>query len=93
MAAMVTLSEAWKAAQRHAGGPDRLAERIGIARRTLFKWKSEGVPADWVERVSTATSIDAGLLRPDLAAVFTADTPGADAIRAHLAPPPASKAA
>jgi DNA-binding transcriptional regulator YdaS (Cro superfamily) len=61
----------WREAQAAAGGPDALAERLGIARRTLFKWKREGVPAEAVALVSAATGIPAARLRPDLAAAFT----------------------
>lgn len=55
---------------RRAGGADALAARLGIARRTLFVWKSQGVPADRLAAVSAATGIPAAELRPDLAAAF-----------------------
>ena len=53
-----------------AGGADALAQKLGIARRTLFMWRSEGVPAERVIAVSAATGIPAADLRPDLAAAF-----------------------
>lgn len=58
---------------REAGGADALAEKLGIKRRTLFNWKSEGVPAERVAAVSAATGIPAAELRPDLAAAFLTD--------------------
>jgi DNA-binding transcriptional regulator YdaS (Cro superfamily) len=64
--------DAWKEAQRQAGGPDALAQRLGIKRRTLFLWKSRGVPADRLADVSRITGISAAILRPDLARAFEA---------------------
>ena len=64
---------AWADAMRRAGGADALAAQIGIARRTLFVWKSQGVPADRLAAVSAATGIPAADLRPDLAAAFASD--------------------
>lgn len=58
---------------RRAGGADALAAQIGIHRRTLFLWKSRGVPAERVPAVSAATGIPAAELRPDLAAAFATD--------------------
>ncbi len=55
---------------REAGGADALAAKLGIKRRTLFNWKSEGVPAERVAAVSAATGIPAAELRPDLVAAF-----------------------
>ena len=63
----------WSAAQKGAGGADALAEKLRIARRTLFKWKAEGVPAErWLD-VSRVTGIAPADLRPDLAAAFQGD--------------------
>lgn len=69
---MTDTATAWKEAQRQAGGPDALAARIGIKRRTLFLWKVRGVPAERIEDVSRATGIPAATLRPDLARAFEA---------------------
>jgi DNA-binding transcriptional regulator YdaS (Cro superfamily) len=61
------------AAIKAAGGAEALAGRLGIARRTLFLWRSNGVPAERVIAISAATGIPAAELRPDLAAAFATD--------------------
>jgi DNA-binding transcriptional regulator YdaS (Cro superfamily) len=60
----------WRDALKAAGGADALAASLGIARRTLFKWRAEGVPADRLADFATATGIAPADLRPDLARVF-----------------------
>lgn len=62
----------WRDAQKDAGGADALAAKLGIARRTLFKWKAEGVPAERLLDVSDVTGIPPSRLRPDLARAFAA---------------------
>lgn len=69
---MSDTAAAWKEAQRLAGGPDALAARLGIKRRTLFLWKTRGVPASRIADVSRVTGIPAAILRPDLARAFEA---------------------
>ena len=71
---MTDAPDVWAAAFRRFGGADALAAELGIARRTLFAWKSRGVPAERVAAVATAIGIPASELRPDLAAAFMADT-------------------
>ncbi len=60
----------WRDALKAAGGADALAAQLGIARRTLFLWKANGVPAERLDDVSRATGIPASALRPDLARMF-----------------------
>lgn len=72
---MTDAPDVWATAFRRFGGADGLASELGIARRTLFAWKSRGVPAERVAAVSAATGIPASELRPDLAAAFLQTEP------------------
>ena len=60
----------WREAVKEAGGPEAVADKLGIKRRTLFVWRKHGIPGDRVPDVSRVTGIPAAELRPDLAAAF-----------------------
>lgn len=62
---------------KEAGSVDALAEKIGVARRTVFNWKRRGVPVEHLDRVSRVTGIPPYDLRPDLAQMFGASAPEA----------------
>lgn len=62
----------WREAIKAAGGADALAAQIGIARRTLFKWKKEGVPASHLKAIADATGMAPAKLSPALAEAFGA---------------------
>lgn len=55
---------------KDAGSVDALAEKLGVARRTVFNWKRRGVPVDVLDHVSQRTGIPPRDLRPDLAKQF-----------------------
>jgi len=59
-------------AVKAAGGVDALATQLGVSRRTIFSWKSSGVPAASLGRVVEITDVPAAELRPDLARLFQA---------------------
>ena len=48
-----------------AGGPDRLADRLGIARTTIYDWKRLGfVPGNRIPQISSELGIAAADLMP-----------------------------
>lgn len=48
------------------GGEAEFLSRLGISRRTLFYWKSGGIPPFRLAAVARASGIPASELRPDL---------------------------
>jgi TorA maturation chaperone TorD len=49
-----------------AGGMDAFQSAMNVARRTVFLWKQQGVPAERVPEIEAATGISRHALRPDL---------------------------
>lgn len=58
--------EGLDAAIAAAGGMEGFQKALGVARRTVFLWKQNGVPAERVPEVEAATGIPRHRLRPDL---------------------------
>lgn len=53
-----------KALVRMAGGPRRLAARIGTSRQAVAKW--DRIPAHWVRLIEDMTGVPAEQIRPDI---------------------------
>lgn len=49
-----------------AGGMDAFQSALNVARRTVFLWKQQGIPAERVPEIEAATGISRRALRPDL---------------------------
>ncbi|MEI6158761.1 MAG: molecular chaperone TorD family protein [Roseococcus sp.] len=49
-----------------AGGMDAFQSALNVARRTVFLWKQQGIPAERVPEIEAATGISRHALRPDL---------------------------
>lgn len=49
-----------------AGGMDAFQSAMNVARRTVFLWKQQGVPAERVPEIEAATGVSRHALRPDL---------------------------
>ncbi|MCX8134377.1 MAG: molecular chaperone TorD family protein [Roseococcus sp.] len=49
-----------------AGGMEAFQAALGVARRTVFLWKQQGVPAERVPEIEAATGVPRHKLRPDL---------------------------
>ena len=49
-----------------AGGMDAFQSAMNVARRTVFLWKQQGIPAERVPEIEAATGISRQALRPDL---------------------------
>lgn len=49
-----------------AGGMDAFQSALNVARRTVFLWKQQGIPAERVPEIEAATGISRQALRPDL---------------------------
>jgi len=63
------------------GGVEAFGAAAGIARRTVFLWKQNGIPAERVPEVESLTGIPRSVLRPDLWGSRAAATPLADPLR------------
>lgn len=50
-----------------AGGPRKLAARIGTSRQAVAKW--ERIPAHWVRLLEELTGVPAEKIRPDIFAL------------------------
>ena len=50
----------------NVGGFDAFRQRVGVSRRTLFNWLSDGVPPSRLPAVTSAVGATASDLRPDL---------------------------
>lgn len=61
-----------------AGGMEAFQSALNVARRTVFLWKQQGIPAERVPEIEAATGISRQALRPDL---WPANTPAADPLR------------
>jgi DNA-binding transcriptional regulator YdaS (Cro superfamily) len=42
------------------------ADALGVSKQTVSNWKSRGLPAEWVGRVSALAGVSVSDLRPDL---------------------------
>ena len=62
----MTPLEALEKAITSAGGPTRLAEKLGIAQPSIQQWRARGVPAERVIAVEAATGVPRHELRPDI---------------------------
>jgi len=49
-----------------AGGMEAFQSTMNVARRTVFLWKQQGIPAERVPEIEAATGISRQALRPDL---------------------------
>ena len=49
-----------------AGGMEAFQAALGVARRTVFLWKQQGIPAERVPAIEAATGVSRQALRPDL---------------------------
>lgn len=49
-----------------AGGMEAFQAALGVARRTVFLWKQQGIPAERVPAIEAATGVPRQALRPDL---------------------------
>lgn len=63
---MATMLPILRQASKHAGGPAKLAEAIGVSRQSLYLW--DKVPAERVPAIVEATQgrLSRHQLRPDL---------------------------
>jgi len=63
---MLSMLPILREASRHAGGPAKLAEAIGVSRQALYLW--DKVPAERVPAIVEATrgALSKHQLRPDL---------------------------
>jgi TorA maturation chaperone TorD/DNA-binding transcriptional regulator YdaS (Cro superfamily) len=71
-------TEALDAAIAALGGMEAFQAALGVARRTVYLWKQQGIPAERVPEVEAATGISRHRLRPDL---WPAAAPAADPVR------------
>ncbi|HZH45216.1 MAG TPA: molecular chaperone TorD family protein [Roseococcus sp.] len=49
-----------------AGGMEAFQAALGVARRTVFLWKQQGIPAEHAPAIEAATGVSRQALRPDL---------------------------
>jgi TorA maturation chaperone TorD/DNA-binding transcriptional regulator YdaS (Cro superfamily) len=49
-----------------AGGMEAFQAALGVARRTVFLWKQQGIPAERAPAIEAATGVSRQALRPDL---------------------------
>lgn len=62
-------TDALKRAVEAAGGQKPLADQIGTTQSAVWYWlerAKNGVPAEWVSRVSAASGVPAHEIRPDI---------------------------
>jgi TorA maturation chaperone TorD len=55
-----------EAALAAIGGVEAFQAAAGIARRTVFLWKQQGIPAERVPQIEALTGVPRRILRPDL---------------------------
>lgn len=48
------------------------ADALGVSKQVVANWKTRGLPAEWVGRVSALTGVPPQELRPDLFPVAAA---------------------
>jgi len=61
------------AALAAVGGVEAFMAAVGVARRTVFLWKQNGIPAERAPEIEALTGVPRSALRPDLWACAPAD--------------------